>query len=339
MKTIPTKQAIGMVLCQDITKIVPGEFKGRAFKKGHIIKEEDVEELLKMGKENIYVLELKEGEIHEEEAAIRISMAVSGDNISFEEPYEGKVTLKSKIRGLLKVDTQLLYKVNSVDMITIASLPNNFTVEPGQKIAGARVVPLIINEEAVKKVDEICDNKKVFNVKTYKKLRVGIIATGNEVYKGRIEDKFSPIILKKIQYFGAELVNITYSPDDIMFLKKQINEMLSNNADLIILTGGMSVDADDLTPKAIKECSEQIITYGAPVQPGNMFMMAYNNNSAIIGVPGAALYYKNTILDIVLPRIFAGEILTKDDFIKMGAGGFCLGCKICTYPNCYFGRY
>lgn len=338
MKIIPVEKAVGMILCQDITKIVPGEFKGRAFKKGHIIKEEDIKELLKLGKEHVYVWEPKEGEIHEDEAALRIAQAVSGENVIFDEPYEGKSSLKSQIKGLLKVDKELLFKVNSIDMVTIASLPDNFTVEAGQKIAGARVIPLVISEDTIKSVEESCKERKIFNVKPYKKLNAGIITTGSEIYKGLIEDKFGPIMMKKLQYFGSEFLGQTFCPDDVNFIIKAINEMLDKKADLIILTGGMSVDADDLTPKAIRECSDNVVTYGAPVQPGNMFMMAYKGNSVLLGVPGCAMYHRTTLLDAVLPRIFAGERIVKEDFIKMGLGGFCQGCEVCKYPNCYFCR-
>ncbi|KYO66804.1 molybdopterin-binding protein [Thermovenabulum gondwanense] len=338
MKILPVEKAVGMILCQDVTKIVPGEFKGRAFKKGHIIKEEDIQELLKLGKEHVYVWEAREGEIHEDEAAIRIARSVSGENVVFDEPYEGKSSLKSAIKGLLKVDQELLYEINSVDLVTVASLPDNFTVEEGQKIAGARVIPLVIDEEIIKKVEMICSERKIFNVKPYRKMKAGIITTGSEVYKGRIKDRFGPIMIKKLEYFGAEFLGQIFCPDDVNLIIKGINEMLEKNAEVVILTGGMSVDADDLTPKAIKECSEHVVTYGAPVQPGNMFMLAYRGNSALLGVPGCAMYHRTTILDAILPRIFIGERLKKEDFIKMGLGGLCQGCEVCRYPNCYFCR-
>ncbi|MGB9839079.1 molybdopterin-binding protein, partial [Thermovenabulum sp.] len=323
MKILPVEKAVGMILCQDVTKIVPGEFKGRAFKKGHIIKEEDIPELLKLGKEHVYVWEAKEGEIHEDEAAIRIARAVSGENVVFDEPYEGKSSLKSTIKGLLKVDQELLYEINSVDLVTVASLPDNFTVEEGQKIAGARVIPLVIEEKIINKVEKICSERKIFNVKPYKKMKAGIITTGSEVYKGRIKDRFGPIMIKKLEYFGAEFLGQIFCPDDVNLIIKGINEMLEKNAEVVILTGGMSVDADDLTPKAIKECSDHVVTYGAPVQPGNMFMLAYRGNRALLGVPGCAMYHRTTILDAILPRIFVGERHKKEDFIKMGLGGLC----------------
>lgn len=339
MKKIPVEKAVGMILCHDITKIVPGKFKGRAFKKGHIIQKGDIEKLLELGKEQIYVWKPKIGEIHEDEAALRIAGAVAGEKIEYDEPQEGKSTLKSKEKGLLKVNSELLYKINSIKDISIASLPGNFKVEEGQKIAGARVIPLLIKEEKLKKIENLCLKRgKVFAVKTYKKMKAAIVTNGNEIYKNRIQDKFGPIMKEKLNYFSAEYLGQTICPDNIEEIKKAIFHYKEKGTDLIILTGGMSVDPDDQTPGAIQKSGAKVVTYGVPVQPGNMFMMAYLKDTVLLGIPGCAMYYKTTIFDVVLPRIFVGEILTQGDFIKMGEGGFCLNCKECRYPKCYFCR-
>lgn len=339
VKKIRVEEAVGMTLCHDITKVIPGQFKGRVFERGHVIKEEDIEELKKIGKEHVYIWEENAGEIHEDDAAIRMAKAVAGKNIVFTEPQEGKSVLKSTIKGLFKVNSPVLEKINSMDNITIPSLPNNYKVEKGQKLAGARIVPLVIEEEKIIDIEKICAKEEaVFEVKPYQKLKVGIIVTGNEVFKGKIEDKFAPIIFNKLEYFGADILGHTYCPDDIAKIDEAIKEYRAKKADLIILTGGMSVDPDDLTPGAIKNSGAEIVTYGVPVQPGNMFMFAYLDKTVLMGVPGAAIYFKTTILDLVLPRVFVGERLTKKDFAWMGEGGFCLGCGNCTYPRCYFGR-
>ena len=339
MKKVPVKKAVGMILCHDITRIIPGEFKGRAFKKGYIIQKEDVEKLLELGKEQIYIWEPKDEEVHEDEAALRIARTVSGENINYDEPKEGKSTLKSKERGLLKINSRLLYQINSIEDISIASLPQNFIVERDQRLAGVRIIPLITKEENLIQMEDLCQKKrKVFEIEKYKKLKAALITTGNEIYKKRIQDKFGPVMRKKLEYFTAQYLGQTFCPDNIEEIKKEILHYKRQGADLIILTGGMSVDPDDLTPGAIRESGAKIVTYGAPVQPGNMLMMAYLGNTVLLGVPACAMYYKTTILDVVLPRIFIGEVLNKDDFIKMGEGGFCLNCEVCRYPQCFFCR-
>ena len=208
-----------------------------------------------------------------------------------------------------------------------------------RSLVGARIIPLVIKEEKIEELEDICLTRgPVFNIKPYKKLKVGIIITGNEVFKGRIEDRFGPVISEKLGYYDAEILGRICCPDDMAELQRNISFYLDKGADLIILTGGMSVDPDDLTPGAIKNSGAEIVTYGAPIQPGNMFMLAYLNNTAMMGVPGAAIFSKTTVLDVVLPRVFAGEKLTKQDFTRMGEGGLCLSCKVCRYPICYFGR-
>ncbi len=339
MKKVPVEKAVGMILCHDITRIIPGEFKGRAFKKGYIIQKEDVEKLLELGKEQVFIWEPKDGEIHEDEAAIRIARAVAGGNTRYDVPKEGKSTLKSKERGLLKINSTLLYQINSIKDISIASLPQNFIVEKGQKLAGVRIIPLTTEEENLIQIEKLCQGEeKVFEIIKYKELKAAIITTGNEIYKKRIQDKFGLVMRKKLEFFKAQYLGQTFCPDNIEEIKKEILHYKQQEADLIILTGGMSVDPDDLTPGAIRESGAKVVTYGAPVQPGNMFMMAYLGNTVLLGVPGCAMYYRTTILDVVLPRIFTREVLSKDDFIKMGEGGFCLNCEVCRYPQCFFCR-
>jgi Molybdopterin biosynthesis enzyme len=339
VKKIAVQDAVGMTLCHDITKVIPGEFKGPAFKRNHVIKQEDIEELLSLGKEHIYVWEENADEIHEDDAAIRMAQAVMGQNISFSEPQEGKTTLISTQKGLLRIKSSLLHEINSIEHVTIPSLPNNFKVEVNQKVAATRIIPLVTKEENICKVEELCTlYGPVFHVEPYIKLRVGIVITGSEVYKGRIKDKFGPVIRKKLEYFGVEIIGQEYCPDELELIQAKITGYMEQKADMIIMTGGMSVDPDDLTPGAIRSTGADVVTYGVPVQPGNMFMLAYLNGIPILGVPGAAAYYKTTVLDAVLPKIFAGETLNKNDFIRMGEGGLCLNCQMCQYPNCYFCR-
>lgn len=339
MKKVKVQDAVGMTLCHDISKVVPGEFKGTRFPRGHVIRPEDIPELLNLGKEHIFVFEEGVGEIHEDDAAVRIAEAVMGPNLSYEGPREGKTTLKAGIKGLFKVNSPLLKEINSIEYVTVTSLPNHFPVVAGQKVAGGRIIPLTIEEEKILELEELCRQQgHVFEVKPYRKLKVGMIITGNEVYKGRIPDKFAPVLDSKLKAYETEILGRVFCPDEIAALDEAVAGFLSQEADLIILTGGMSVDPDDLTPGAIKNCGAEVVTHGVPVQPGNMFMLAYKGKTTLIGVPGAAIYHKTTVLDVFLPRIFAGDVITKEEISSMGEGGLCLGCEVCRYPICYYGR-
>lgn len=337
MKTVKTVDAVGMILCHDITKIVPGEFKGVAFKKGHIITEEDVPELLKLGKDNLFVWEHIEGTLHENDAAIRIKEHTAGCGLDFSAIKEGKIDFLAAEDGLLKVDVDELLKINSLREIVIATLHNNTPVKKGTKVAGTRVIPLVINEEKILEMEKI-SKKEIIKVLPIKQKKVAIITTGNEVFYGRITDKFGPILTRKVNEYGCEVVYHTFSSDDKEMIKEKIAEALNSEAEVILCTGGMSVDPDDRTPLAIREMGGELITYGSPVLPGAMLLLAYHGEKAILGLPGCVMHSKRTAFDLVLPRILTDEKLTFEDIAKYGHGGLCLDCLICTYPHCSFGK-
>lgn len=339
MKQIRIEDAVGYILSHDVTKIVPGEFKGRLFKKGHIIKEEDIEKLLDIGKEHIYVWEPKENELHENDAAIRIKDLVLGEGCTIsEEIKEGKIDFFADRQGVLKINKDLLLKLNMVGEIIVSTMHNNTPVKKGEKIGATRVIPLIINEEKIIEAENLI-REKIIRVEEIKPKKAVLITTGNEVYKGRIKDAFLPVMEEKLGYYGSEIIRQVILPDDKEMISENIIKAIEEDkVDVVICTGGMSVDPDDVTPSAIKDCNGEIVTYGAPVLPGAMFLLAYYKNTPILGVPSCAMYAKRTILDLVLPRVLADEKLTFEDIASYGNGGMCLSCEICSFPHCSFGK-
>lgn len=337
MKVIDTREAVGTILCHDITKIIPGEFKGVAFKKGHIITEEDIPELLKLGKEHLYVWEKKEGVLHEDEAAERIKNHIGGAGLTFGTAKEGKIDFFAEDDGIVSIDVEELLKANSLGEIIVSTIHNNTPVKKGEKIAGTRIIPLVIDEEKIKKLEEVCREKFV-SVKKINPKKVAVIITGSEVFYGRIEDKFAPVIKSKVEEYGCSVVSLAFSPDDKEEIKERLTKALESDAELIICTGGMSVDPDDMTPTSIKEVGGELVTYGSPVLPGAMLLVAYKNEKTILGLPGCVMYSKRTVFDLVLPRILADEKLTFNEIAKYGHGGLCLDCKICHFPHCSFGK-
>ncbi len=339
MKTVKTEDAVGMLIAHDITEIVPGEFKGIAFKKGHIIKEEDIEKLLRIGKENIYVLELKENELHENEAAIRLGNLFAGPGIYFTEPGEGKISIKPEYTGYLKINRDLQDDVNDVGNITLATIQGNRYIEKDDLIGGCRIIPLTIDKKKIDDIEELVKGKEpMFEIIPFEKLKVGLIVTGSEVYKGRIEDKFGPVIERKLRQFGSEIFHKTIVPDDTDTIKNAIYDVKEKGAEMIIVTGGMSVDPDDKTPGAIKASGADIVTYGTPILPGAMLLFSYLDGIPVFGLPGCVMFSKITAFDLILPRVFAGEKVSRRDITRMGHGGQCLSCKVCTFPNCHFGK-
>lgn len=339
MKQIRIEDSVGCILSHDVTKIVPGEFKGRLFKKGHVIREEDIPKLLDIGKEHIYVWEPKKGQLHENDAAIRVKDLVLGQGCYIsEEIKEGKIDFFANTQGVLKINKDLLLKLNLLGEIIVSTIHNNTPVKKGEKIGATRVIPLIIDEKKILEAEKII-KEKIISVEEIKPKKAVLITTGNEVYKGRIKDAFLPVMKEKLEYYGSEIVKQIILPDNKEMITENILKAIEEDkVDMIICTGGMSVDPDDVTPSAIKACNGEIVTYGAPVLPGAMFLLAYYKNIPILGVPSCAMYSKRTIFDLVLPRILADEKLSFEDIARFGNGGMCLNCEICSFPHCSFGK-
>lgn len=340
VKAIPVTRAVGTILAHDITEIRPGEFKGRAFKKGHLIREEDVCHLQRLGKEHLYVLHVAEDEMHENDAAYAIARALMGEGIAIKgEPKEGKISIIAERDGLLKIDRDALLAFNMLGEVMAATLHTNTLVKRGQTVAGTRAIPLVVKKTVVESAVAIgAKARPIIQVKTLRKPKVGVVITGNEVYHGKIKDAFAPVITKKIEEIGGELVGVYYAPDDKAFIVDRLRELLKAGADLLITTGGMSVDPDDVTRFAIRELGAGDITYGSAVLPGAMFLIAYLGSIPIIGIPACGMYAKTTVFDLILPRVLAGEWIGRKEMAALGHGGLCLKCDVCRYPVCPFGK-
>lgn len=340
MKKVSIHQAVGMTLSHDITKIVPSKEKIRAFKRGHIITSADIPLLQDLGKENIYVWEQDENFIHEDEAALRLATAISGKGISWGNPNQGKVSLKAEHEGLLEIDVKGMDEINNIEGIILASLRRGQVVDKDTIIAGTRIIPLAIEKDILKNAEQICcDYQPIISVIPFLPLRVGIVTTGNEVYHGRIKDGFCSVLQQKIIPYHADLINQVIVPDSPEVISAQIQQLIKEGAQLIFVTGGMSVDPDDVTPTGIKQTGAQVAFYGVPVLPGSMLMLAYLDDVPICGIPGCVMFNGITSLDLILPYLFTGQKISRSQIVKLGNGGLCQECSTCYYPNCSFGKW
>ncbi|MEW5921899.1 MAG: molybdopterin-binding protein [Bacillota bacterium] len=336
---LETEKSVGRIICHDITKIEKGAFKGALFKKGHRIRREDVETLLCLGKKHIYALELEPGDLHEDDAGERIARALAGPGVEIIGPSEGRLDLAAAHRGLLKIDLHRLQRINCVPDVVVATLHSGIPVEAGERVAGAKVIPLIVSEETVGAVERICaEGPPPFSVLPYLPFKMGGVITGREVVEGRIKDGFAPVLAQKAATFAMDRPLIRFAGDDADLIAASIEELLQEGCNLVIITGGMSVDPDDVTPSGIRKTGAHIVKYGAPALPGAMFLLAYKDDIPLIGLPACAMYFQNTVLDILLPRLLAGERVTAAEIAALGHGGLCRRCDTCFFPKCSFGK-
>ena len=338
MKKVEVEKAVGMTLCHDITAMFDG-FKGALYKRGHVIQTEDIPRLLDIGKKHVFIWEENAGELHEEDCALRLAAMAPVEGAHYEGPAEGKMLLKADIRGQFRLDTALLRQINSIGDITVTALPDHYPVEPGARLASMRIVPLVTKEAQILEAERLCAGRKLLDLRPYRARKTGVVITGSEVYSGRIRDKFEPVVRAKLANYPGEILGVRICDDDLDMIVSAAKGFLAAGADFLIFTGGMSVDPDDLTPTAIRQLGAEIVTHGVPSQPGNMTLVAYLGDCAILGVPGAAISLPTTMFDVLLPQVYTGDRLTKKDLINLGEGGLCQQCKVCHFPNCTFGRY
>lgn len=348
MKLMRTEDAVGQVLCHDITQIIRGVTKDAVFRKGHIIEEKDIPVLLSVGKEQIYIWENDETKLHENEAAEILRQICQGAHMHPTKVKEGKIELVADCDGLFKVDREKLRTVNGFGEMMIAARHGDFPVREGDHLAGTRIIPLVIEKEKMERVRALCGDTPIFALKPFTHKKVGIVTTGNEVYHHRIEDTFTPVLLEKLSEYDTACLGHAVCDDDPARITEEILSLIEMGADLILCTGGMSVDPDDRTPLAIKNTGARIVSYGTPVLPGAMFLLAYYGDDLgdgarkmavpIVGLPGCVMYAKRTIFDLILPRLLADDPVTAEELSALGEGGLCLNCPTCTFPNCGFGK-
>lgn len=321
LKVIPVEEAVGLPLAHDITEIVPGKHKGPAFRRGHIVRKEDISKLLDVGKRNLYVMELDSDELHEEDAAHRLAKAAAGPNLKLVGPSEGRVNLVAEISGLLKIDSDLLYRLNSLGDLMMATLLSDRYVNNGDVVAGTRTIPVVVKEELIQRAEALCKDHPIVRILPMPPRRIHLIVTGSEVYTGRIQDGFEPVVRRKAAAMGSDLADKQVANDDPDQIAKLIQEAQRSGAEIILVSGGMSVDPDDKTPEGIRRSGATIESHGFPLLPGSMFLMAYLNGTPILGLSGCVLHDPFSAFDILLPRLLAGDKITRANIMAMGHGG------------------
>lgn len=334
---VPVEKSVGLALAHDITYINKEEgFKGARFKKGHIVSSSDVEILKSIGKSYIYQLIPDKNDIHEDDFAINIAKYIAGVNVFYDKaPSEGKVNFYSSINGLLKIDTEKLFRLNAITDLSLPTIHNNFACEENKTIAAFRIIPLYTKRSVFDKALKIL-NTPIFNILPYSVKKINVIITGNEIYYGLRKDLFKNHIETKLKKFGYSIDKYKIVPDDISLISQALRELKS--ADLIFVCGGSSVDPDDVTKKALSKTKVKFIFKSNPIQPANNLSIGYFEDSTVCVVPAGSLYYKASALDIFLPRLLAKDSISKKELKFYSEGGLCHFCNYCTFPICPFGK-
>jgi hypothetical protein len=339
MKKIKVENAIGMVLAHDVTRIDPGKRKGVGFKKGHVVRAADIPELLRLGKHHLYALEIPENHLHEDDAALRIARAVSGTSLDWTAPAEGKSNIICQFNGLLKIHTRSLLKINKLGNIILSTLKNNSPVRKGQIVAATRIIPLTIPGSKIERLEQVAhDNGPVIRILPFRRLKIGAVVTGTEIYEGLIADGFEKFVARRIRSYGSTVSKKILAPDDPQKIAEALHALKRLNCDLIVTTGGLSVDPDDVTRQGVKRAGAKIIVYGTPILPGAMFLYAFMGNTPVLGLPACVYYHPATVFDLIFPRVLAGDPITSHEIAEMGHGGLCLNCEKCRFPVCPFGK-
>lgn len=343
---VPVEEAVGRSCAHDMTRIVPGQFKGPEFKAGQRINAGDVCRLQKMGRFHVAVLQ--EGQehsnlVHENEVAESFARKMAGKGVSYQlPPHEGKIDFTADCDGLFSVDYKKLYAFNLVPSVMCATRQDGLLVSQGSRLAGTRAIPLYLERRILQQALAVLGDTPLFSVQPLRKAKVGILVTGTEVFQGLIEDKFIPIITAKVTNLHCEVLAQAIVPDDLSRIKEAVQKMLDQGIDLLITTGGLSVDPDDMTRQALLESGLGQILHGIPVLPGTMSLIGIIEREAgdvqVLGVPACALYFKTTAFDLLLPRLLAGRSLGRSEVARLGEGGYCMGCQNCTWPKCWFGK-
>lgn len=339
MIKLSIEKAVGKPLAHDITRIVPGKSKEPAFKRGHILTGDDLPILRDMGKSSVYVFGPDRGYIHEDDAARVVAEAFQRKWFTLEGPSEGRFRVKTQIHGLLKVDISLLTFINQSETIICSTIHQNTVCSRGMTVAATRIIPVAIEESRFWPiVEEIRDKGPLLRLLPFSRRTVGVVVAGEELSSGRIRDCSLDILSPKVESLGGKIISHQICPDKKEIISRALRQMAKDGCDIIIATGGLSVDADDVTLDAIIRSGATLVSYGSPILPGAMFALAYLGDVPILGIPAGAFYHKVTVLDIFLPRAMSGDVITREDIVSLGHGGLCLNCPECHYPVCPFGK-
>ncbi|MEF3275448.1 MAG: molybdopterin-binding protein [Chloroflexus sp.] len=322
IETLPPAAAVGHILCHNLA-----DAQGRkAFSKGQRLQVEDLERLTELGIVAVRVAVLAPDDVHEDEAAVRLAQIVAGPGVTIGEPHAGRVNLRAASTGLLLIDAEALLAINMIDGLTVATLPLHMLVTPGQMLATIKIIPFAVPAADLEQAAMVAGSSGVMQVATLKRRRIGVALVSSPPARARVERVMLPAIAGRIADLGATMVARCALSLDEAEVAEGLAALVAAGADLIVTAGETSVvDRDDVIPRAVRRLGGEIAHYGAPVEPGNLLLLAYlpgaSDSIPLIGAPGCVRSRDQNIVDLVLPRLMAGERLGRRDIAALGLGG------------------
>jgi molybdopterin biosynthesis enzyme len=323
LTTLAPDQAVGHILRHNLS----GPDGRKALSKGHRIAAGDLPQLAALGLEQVRVAVLEPGDVHENEAARRLAAAVCGPGVLARPPAASRVNLLAAADGIVRVDVAALLRINEIDGLTVATLPSHALARVRQRVATIKIIPFAVPEEELARAEAIgraalAARTSVIALSPLRQLDIGVILVGSRAARARIEAGVYPAIESRVVELGSRVLAVRYVESEEHVIAGTIGELRAAGAQLLIVAGETSImDRDDVTPQGIRLAGGRIEHYGAPVEPGNLLLLAYLDTLPVLGAPGCVRSRDVNIVDLLLPRLLAGEQITRRDIVELGHGG------------------
>ena len=314
---LSVEQVAARILCHDVVAAGP---EGRVkLRKGQILTAADVPALRSYGGE-IHLIEMETGDVHEDEASMRLAHAICGQGTRLSGPVESQTHLRAAYRGLVQVKPDTLEAMNRLPDVSVFTVYDGQPVDEGKAVAATKVTPLAISGDVLRQAEEIAAGATpIVQVHSFLGRAVGVIV--RERIAGAARDRFEAAIHRKLAWFGSPVLAIQYLPDDAESIAGALRDLIGAEPALILAAGVNSTDPLDLTLQALERVGASTERRGVPAHPGSTCWLAYAGEIPIFGLALCGMFSETTVLDLLLPRFLSGRSVRAGDIASFGHGG------------------
>ncbi|MCC6315368.1 MAG: molybdopterin-binding protein [Thermomicrobiales bacterium] len=290
----------------------------KRFAKGHRLTAEDAATLAELD-EPIHAVQLEPGEIHEDQAALRLAAAVAGPGLERRGPSQSRYNLVAAHKGQVRVDVDRLRAINRVPGMAVFTLHNRVATVPGKVVTGVKITPVATPESALVAAERIAAGEPIVQVAPFQPLVVGVISS--EGMSDRVRQRFRDIVTRKMGWYGARVLRFVEVPPEADAVGEAVAALRADGADVILSAGGNTIDPLDPALAALQRMGAEMVRFGAPVHPGSMFWMAYLDETPVVNLASCGMYAKASVADLVLPTVMSGARVDIDELADLGYGG------------------